>query len=185
MKQTNKFKKVLMVVLIPLLFASAVLLIIAKITDVNIFDKTKELSANLPFVSEPKVKEEKGNDPALEERVVTLQAEIKEKEAEAHLLQQQLDTSADEKDALLIEQEKLLHKIESLESGSDLEKQKLTEIISTYEKMSAKSAAPVIINMGDAEGLQILTNLKPATLAAILEKMPPEDAAKYTTMMTE
>lgn len=178
-------QKVLMIVLIPLLFASAVLLIITKITDVNIFDKTKELSANLPFVSEAKVKDEVKNDPVLEERVVTLQAEIKEKEAEVFHLQEQLDASADEKDALLLEQEKLIYEIETLERGESSEKQKMTEIISTFEKMSAKSAAPVIINMSDAEAVQILTSLKPTILAQILEKMPPEEAAKYTSMMTE
>lgn len=178
-------QKVLMIVLIPLLFASAVLLIITKITDVNIFDKTKELSASLPFVSEPKQKEEVENSPVLEQRVVTLQAEIKEKEAEVFRLQEQLDASADEKEALLVEQEKLIYEIETLERGTDSKKQKLTEIISTFEKMSAKSAAPVIINMSDAEAVQILTNLKPNILAQILEKMPPEEAAKYTSMMTE
>ena len=180
-------QKVLMVVLIPLLFASAVLLIIAKITDVNIFDKTKELAANLPFVSEPKVKNDKEDEPdlVLEERVVTLQAEIKEKEAEVFQLQQQLDTSADEKEELLIEQEKLINEIKALESGADSTKQKSTEIISTFEKMSAKSAAPIIINMSDAEALQILTNLKPDNLASILERMAPEEAARYTTLMTE
>jgi len=179
-------QKVLMIVLIPLLFASAVLLIITKITDVNIFDKTKELSASLPFVSEPKQKEEEvENSPVLEQRVVTLQAEIKEKEAEVFRLQEQLDASADEKEALLVEQEKLIYEIETLERGTDSKKQKLTEIISTFEKMSAKSAAPVIINMSDAEAVQILTNLKPNILAQILEKMPPEEAAKYTSMMTE
>jgi len=184
-KKTNNMQKLLMIVLIPLLFASAVLLIITKITDVNIFDKTKELSASLPFVSEPKQKDEVENSPVLEQRVVTLQAEIKEKEAEVFRLQEQLDASEDEKDALLLEQEKLIYEIETLERGADSKKQKLTEIISTFEKMSAKSAAPVIINMSDAEAVQILTNLKPNILAQILEKMPPEEAAKYTTMMTE
>ena len=176
-----------MVVLIPLLFASAVLLIIAKITDVNIFDKTKELATNLPFVSEPNVKNDKEDEPdlMLEERVVTLQAEIKEKEAKVFQLQEQLDTSEDEKEGLLIEQEKLINEIKTLESGTDSTKQKSTEIISTFEKMSAKSAAPIIINMSDTEAIQILTNLKPDKLASILERMPPEEAARYTTLMTE
>lgn len=179
------FPKILMAVLIPLLFVSAVLLIIAKVTDVNVFDKVKELSSNLPFVSESKEADGAGNDVVLEERVVGLQAEIKEKEAQVFQLQEQLDTSTDEKDALLIEQERLLYEIETLVQGADSKTSKLTEIISTFEKMSAKSAAPVITNMSDAEAIQILTNLKSDNLASILERMSPEDAAKYTTMMTE
>ena len=51
--------------------------------------------------------------------------------------------------------------------------------------MSAKSAAPVITEMDDEEAIRILTNLKPDILAAILEKMVPQDAAKYTTMMAK
>ena len=62
--------------------------------------------------------------------------------------------------------------------------QKVSEIVSTFEKMSAKSAAPVITNLSDAEAIQILSSLKPDNLASILEKMSPEDAAKYTSMMT-
>lgn len=184
-----------MLVLIPLLFAAAVLLIVAKITGVNISDKTKELAENLPFISETKVEngkqgeteknDETGPNLVIEERVVTLQKEIKEAEAEVLQLQQQLDTSAVEQEMLLIEQEKLINEIKTLENGTDSTKQKLTEIISTFEKMSAKSAAPVIINMSDTEAVQILTNLKPDSLASIFEKMPPEEAARYTTLLTE
>ncbi|MDX1771281.1 MAG: hypothetical protein R3328_07115 [Planococcaceae bacterium] len=51
--------------------------------------------------------------------------------------------------------------------------------------MSSKSAAPVLNNMSDAEALRILTNLKPDILAGILEKMTPEQAAKYTELMSK
>ena len=37
--------------------------------------------------------------------------------------------------------------------------------------MSAKTAAPVITKMSDAEALRILTSLKPDTVASIYEKM--------------
>ena len=40
------------------------------------------------------------------------------------------------------------------------------------------------MNMSDTEAIRILANLKPEYLASVLEKMPPKDAAKYTTMMT-
>lgn len=184
-KSISTFQKLLLWVLIPILFASAVLLIIAKFADINVFDKAKEISADLPFIGEPKEKDIEAQDETiLEERVVTLQAQIKEKEAEVFQLQQQLDTSADEKETLLIEQERLLDEIEVLQRGEESTQQQFTEIVSTFEKMSAKTAAPVITNMNDAEALQILANLKTEKLAAILEKMTPEDAAKYTTMLS-
>ena len=52
-------------------------------------------------------------------------------------------------------------KLQFSKRGEDRAKQKFTEIVSTFEKMSAKSAAPVITNMSDAEAIQILTSLKP------------------------
>lgn len=184
-KSSGAFGKVIMVVLITLMFTTAVLLVIAKFNDVNVFDKAKEISSGLPFVGDPEKKEKEADEGILGERVITLQAEIKEKEAEVFQLQKQLDSSADEKEALLIEQEKLLGEIQALERDNDSSTQKVSEIVSTFEKMSAKSAAPVITNMSDAEAIQILASLKSDSLASILEKMSPEDAAKYTSMMTQ
>lgn len=182
------FQKLLLWVLIPLLFASALLLIIAKFADINVFDKAKELTSEIPFIGEPKEKdldENAPDDSVLEDRVVSLQAEIKDKEAEVFQLQKKLETADDEKEDLLIEQERLLDEITVLKRGNEGTQQKFTEIVSTFEKMSAKSAAPVLVNMSDAEAIQVLSNLKTDKLAAILEKMSPEDAAKYTTMMTK
>ena len=190
-KQTKKkeksrsfFQTLLVLVIIPLLFATAVFLIIAKVADINVFDKAKELAVELPFIG-PKEEGNGAKDLNLEERVVTLQAEIQEKEAQLFKLQDELDKSAGEKEQLLVEQEKLLAKIDTLNRGKDDSKSEFKEIVNTFEQMSAKTAAPVITKMSDAEAIQILTNLKPDKLAAIFEKMTPEDAAKYTTMITE
>lgn len=183
-KSTGIFQILMLWVFIPLLFISAVLLILAKFTDVNVFDKAKELTGKLPFVSE-KVEEDAGTDTlVLEERVVSLQAEIKEKETELFMLQSDFDKSAEEKDTLLKEQQRLVDEIARLTSEQDSTKKDFKGIITTYEKMSAKSVAPVVVKMADAEAIRILASLKPDTLAAVLEKMSPEDAAKYTTMMT-
>ena len=183
-KSTGIFQILMLWVFIPLLFISAVLLILAKFTDVNVFDKAKELTGKLPFVSE-KVEEDAGTDTlVLEERVVSLQAEIKEKETELFMLQSDFDKSAEEKDTLLKEQQRLVGEIARLTSEQDSTKKDFKGIITTYEKMSAKSVAPVVVKMADAEAIRILASLKPDTLAAVLEKMSPEDAAKYTTMMT-
>ena len=184
-EKSGIFQKLLLWVLIPLLFTTAFVLIIAKFADVNVFDKAKELTGNLPFITEKKEEDPVTGDLVLEERVVTMQAEIQEKEAQLFKVQQDLDKSANENEKLLIEQEKLLDEIAVLIREKDDSKRDFKEIVTTFEQMSAKSSAPVITKMSDAEAIRILTNLKSATLAAILEKMSPEDAAKYTTMMTK
>lgn len=187
-KSPGLFQKLLLWVLIPLLFASALLLIIAKFADINVFDKAKEFTSEIPFIGEPKEDDLDGKSPddsVLEDRVVSLQAEIKDKEAEVFQLQKKLETADDEKEDLLLKQEELIDEIAVLKRGNEGTQQKFTEIVSTFEKMSAKSAAPVLVNMSDAEAIQVLSNLKTDKLAAILEKMSPEDAAKYTTIMTK
>lgn len=183
--KSGAFQKLLLWVLIPLLFTTALVLIIAKFADVNVFDKAKELSGKLPFITEEKEEDPVMGNIVLEERVVTMQAEIQEKEAQLFKVQQDLDKSASENEKLLIEQEKLLDEIAVLVRDKDNSKRDFNEIVTTFEQMSAKSSAPVITKMSDAEAMRILTNLQSDTLAAIFEKMTPEDAAKYTTMMTK
>ncbi len=184
-KDTSLFQKLLVWTLIPLLFTTMVLLIIAYVTDVNVFDKAKELTQSLPFTDEKQADDESGDDSIIEERVVDLQAEIQEKEAQLFKLQGDLAKSEDEKKSLLDEQTSLLAQIEALKMEKEDYRRDMKEIISTFEKMSAKAAAPVITNMSDAEAIRILTSLKPEVLAPILEKMSPEDAAKYTSLMTK
>lgn len=184
-KSTRLFQEVLLWTLIPLLFTTMVLLIIAYVADVNVFDKAKEWTKSLPFINEKQVDDENFDDLVIEERVVELQAEIQDKEAQLFKLQEDLAKSDDEKQALLDEQKSLLAQIEALKMEKDDYKRDMKEIISTFEKMSAKSAAPVITKMSDAEAIEILSSLKPEVLAPILEKMSPEDAAKYTSLMTK
>ncbi|MFS0688097.1 hypothetical protein AB1K89_02450 [Sporosarcina sp. 179-K 8C2 HS] len=184
-KGTRLFQEVLLWTLIPLLFTTMVLLIIAYVADVNVFDKAKEWSKSLPFADQKQADDEIGDDLIIEERVVELQAEIQEKEAQLFKLRENLANSEDEKRALVDEQRSLLAQIETLKMEKEDYKRDMKEIISTFEKMSAKSAAPVITKMSDAEAIEILTKLKPEILAPILEKMSPEDAAKYTSLMTK
>lgn len=184
-KSTRVFQELLLWTLIPLLFTTMVLLIIAYVADINVFDKAKEFTQTLPFVDKEKDEAESMENIAMGERVVTLQAEIQEKEAELYKLQNELEKSNTEKQDLLTEQQNLLNEIELLKVQKNDSKRDMKEIISTFEKMSPKSAAPVISKMSDAEAILILASLKPDTLAPILEKMSVEDAAKYTSLMTK
>ncbi|WP_303968774.1 MotE family protein [Sporosarcina ureae] len=184
-KSIGFFQILLAWIIIPLMFTTAVVLIIAKVADVNVFDQAKEWTAKVPFL-EQKVPDEKvEGDLILEERVISLQAEIQEKEAQLFEVQDELTQVKDSNETLVIEKEKLNEEIEKLKLEQSESKRDFKEIVTTYEQMSAKSSAPVITKMGDAEAIQILSSLKPATLAAILEKMSPEEAAKYTSMLTK
>jgi len=180
-KQNGKIKVFLYLFIIPFLFALALLLIVTQIADINVFEKAKELTQ---WNREEALTNEDQNTK-LEEKVVNLQAEIQEKEAEIDQLQTEIDESAKTSEALLIEQERLLDEIDTLQREQKSTKREYGEIVSTFENMSAKTSAPVIVKMSDAEALRILTSLKPETVAEIFEKMLPEDAAKYTELMSK
>ena len=182
-RKSGIFQKLLWV-LIPIMFVVAILLVVSTLLNTNVFDLGQKAVESLPFV-------ESEEDKAIEAvasndtKVVGLQAEIQEKEAGISQLQKKLDSATTEKEKLVTEKEQLLFEIEKLKREQDEVKRDFSDILSTFDKMSAKAAAPVLIKMSDAEALRILTNLKPDKLAAILEKMDPQDAAKYTEMMTK
>lgn len=180
-QSVSKSKMFLYWFIIPFLFALALLLIVAQIANINVFEKAKELTG----AEKPEVVTEDDLSNRLGDKVVSLQAEIKQKEAEIGKIQASLDDSKKTNEELLVEQTRLLDEIENLKRQQNSTKQEYAEIVSTFEKMSAKTAAPVITKMSDAEALRILTSLKPDTVAKIYEKMTPEAAAKYTELMTK
>ena len=181
--KTSKVQVLFYGVLIPLLFTFTVLLIFAQIMNVNVFEKASQLTENLPYKTETEQEGESAVDLRLEERVVSLQAQIEEKEAEIASIQSELEEASSENERLLIEQERLLDEIAVLQRRSEASRKEFEEIVKTFENMSAKSAAPILTNMNETEALRILTSMNPDVLAAILEKMPPEEAAKYADLM--
>lgn len=183
-KKAGGFLKFFTWIVLPLMFVVAVLLVVATLMNTNVFDLGKKAIGNLPFVPS---EEQQAKDAVVnnDSKIVNLQAEIQEKEAEITQLQKKLDTTTSEKEKLTIEKEQLQFEIEKLNRQQDDVKRDFNDILSTFDKMSPKSAAPVLINMSDAEALRILTSLKPDKLAAILEKMDAKDAAKYTELMAK
>lgn len=183
-RKSGGFQKFFIWILIPVMFVVAVLLVVATLMNTNVFDLGKKAVSSLPFV-ESEAQQAKDAVVIDDSKVVSLQAEIQEKEAEIAQLQKKLDDTTTEKEKLLTEQEKLQFEIEKLNREQDDVKRDFNDILSTFDKMSPKAAAPVLIKMSDAQALRILSSLKPDKLAAILEKMEPQDAAKYTELMAK
>lgn len=185
-KPPGFFKKFFYLFLIPLMFIIAICLILATVTEYNVFKMADDAIEKIPFVGSSE--DEKAvveNSSLNEQKVVELQAEIQEKELQITKLQSQIDTTAIEKDELLIEQERLLFEIEKLKRNKEETQKEFNEILSTFEKMSAKTAAPILVQMSDTESLRIMSNMKPDTLSAIFTKMAPADAARYTELLSQ
>lgn len=178
------FQKLFFWVLIPLLFTFTIFLIVAQFTNTNVFQFADGIKDKIPFLQSEEA--EIGENSALnDQKIVTLQAQLQEKEAEISQLQSKVDSSNEEVEALLVEQERLNFEIEKLKRDQEETAKDFKEILSTFEKMPAKSAAPILVQMSDEEALRILSSMKPDTLSAIFTKMSPADAARYTELLAK
>ena len=180
-KKPGLFQKLFYYFLIPLTFTVAVVLIITYFTNTNVFQIADSIKDKIPFMSsEDEIIE---NTSLNEERVVSLHAEIQEKEAEINQLQTEIESATASNEELLLEQERLLNEIEQLKRAQEEAQLEFKEILKTYETMSAKKAAAILTEMTESEALRIMSSMKSNTLTAIFEKMEPADAARYTELL--
>ena len=182
-KKPSLIQKLFFWVIIPLLFVSAVLLIVAEVTGTNVFEKAKEITGTSS--ADEKAKDATKFNANNEKQIADLKAQIQEKDAEVAKLQSEVEDAKSAKSKMRIEKHRLAVQIKKLEKGDSITKAQFSDLVTTYEKMTPKAAAPAITNMKDPDALKILSNLKPDTLAAILEKMPSNKAAHYTELLSK
>ncbi|MBP2240129.1 flagellar motility protein MotE (MotC chaperone) [Cytobacillus eiseniae] len=183
-KKTSRFQSFIYIVLIPLLGAICVTLLVMTYLGYNVFDLTKEYGQKIPFLSSAFSEDTKESAEEMETKMIELEAEIKDREAKIDKLESELKSKDQEISRSVLEKERLEEEIAELTAMKDENKRAFKDIVKTYETISAKKAAPILAQMTEEEAIQILTNLKSDTLAAIMEKMEPEDAARYTELLT-
>ncbi|MGG0718831.1 hypothetical protein ABE096_14705 [Robertmurraya massiliosenegalensis] len=183
-KKANKFQWFLYTGLIPLLFLVVVMLIVFSVAGINVFEKAKEYSQKVPFLSEMINEEPNQTMEELEANTIELEGQIQDKEAQIEKLQTELEGKDTEIERTNLEIEQLQMQIDELLAIQDENKRAFKDIVKTYETMSAKKAAPIISQMQEQEALQILSSIKSDNLAAIMENLQPEEAAKYTELLT-
>lgn len=183
-KKVNKFQWFLIVVLIPLLFAITVTLIVMTAAGANVFETVKTYGQKIPFVSSLVEEENPKSIEEFEKKLISLEAQIKDREAKIEQLELDIDGKEKEVVRAKLESEQLQLQINELKAIQEENKRAFKDIVKTYETISAKKAAPIIAEMSETEALKILTNIKADTLASILENLDPEKAAKFTELLT-
>lgn len=183
-KKSSRIQGFIFVVIIPLLFAITVALIAMTLLGYNVFEITKEYSQKIPFASTIFNDDKTQSVEGFENKVIDLEAEIKDREAKITQLETKLDKKDQEISRTQMEKERLEDEIVELTAMKEENKRAFKDIVKTYETISAKKAAPILSQMSEQEALQILSNIKSDSLAAIIEKMDPEDAARYTELLT-
>ncbi|WP_339163485.1 hypothetical protein MHB50_09995 [Siminovitchia sp. FSL H7-0308] len=190
MEQNEKkgvFKKFILWVAVPLLVILLLILVIASIAGINVFEKAKKSMSKVPILSAFT----DSSTLSIEEyqkRIVDLEGEIQDKNTQLERLQKKLEEKEAEADKLLLEQERLESSIEEDAEGNPENnkeaKPDIKEIKAVYETMAPKKAALIILEMKEEESLNILSNLSTESLARILEKMPPDRAAAFSQKLS-
>ncbi|MDR4886497.1 hypothetical protein RGU12_02915 [Fredinandcohnia sp. QZ13] len=185
-KEYSKFQWFLFVVLIPSFFTVVVIFVLLSVAGFNPIGTVKDFAAKVPGISSLFNDEEDSKVQKEDEVSVSdLEAEIQAKESKITQLESELETKDGEIQSLEIEIENLSDEIVRLQEERLAKSKSLNDLTKMYEQMSAKNAAKIIPNLKDDEAREILTSINTEKLAAIFEKMSPEDAARFTQLITQ
>lgn len=177
------------VILIPLLFATAMAIIIATISGVNVISKASGLAHQVTgmFGADGNEKGQKQSgtfsETQYKSQISSLQKQVTEKDKEISKLQSELDKSQQNNLKMKQTVSDLKQQLKKAQQQQAANQKKLKEIASTYENMNPENAAAIIQKMNDQEATGILSQLSSETLANVLEKMSADKAAKYTQML--
>src|SRR5690606_37345780 len=186
-KEYSKFQWFLFVVLIPTIFTLIVVFVLLSVAGFNPLGAMKEFAIKVPGISSIFNDEEK-EVQKLEEAegsVEELEDEILSKETKITELEKALETKSGEIQTLENEIRNLSDELIKLQDERLAKSKSLDELTKMYEMMSPKNAAKIIPNLKEEEATEILTSIDTKKLAAIFEKMAPEDAAKFTQLITQ
>lgn len=183
-KPYNKFQWFLFAIVIPVFFTILIALIISTVAGVNVFKWSKDLGSKIPGISSMFEEEDQTSNEEFQKKIVDLEGEVKDREAQVSHLESIIDSRDKEIQKVDIEKQRLEEEIKELQAVQNDDKRAFKDIIRTYEKMSPKKVAPILSSLKDEEAVKILANVKADTVAAILEKMEPADAARLTQKLT-
>ncbi|MGE6378063.1 MotE family protein [Peribacillus muralis] len=178
-----------LIIFIPLIFAVTVALIVLTVAGVNVAEKAKDMSAKIPFITSDKKDEDRGNEGRNDEKVSIklekLETEIVNKQKEIDKLEGIIDTRDKSIEKAEAEKQQLQMEMNQLKESQTGKDKAFKDIIRTYETMAPKKSAPIITEMNDQDALEILSSMKAATLAKVLENMSTADAARLTKKLAE
>lgn len=181
-KSPGKLQVFFLLIFVPVLFLIFIVLIVTTILDINVIEKAEEIGIDVPFLGEEAEPENVPVNP--EDRIVSLQAQIEERDVYISQMEQEMTSLEDENDLLIEEQEALQADIERLQTEQDAVGREFAEIVSVYEDMKGKEAAPIIMDLNDEDAIRLLSNLSAEMVAEIFSAMPPADAARYTELIS-
>jgi flagellar protein FlbB len=185
-EKESRWQWFLFIIVIPALFAAALAFVIMAIAGVDPVDAAKTYSRNIPIISQwiDVQKIEKKLEATIEKQNATIASQKKR----IRHLENELSTKQQEVDQLKQTLERLQKQQSAPVQSAKTEviqnkAMTMDDVVNMYKTMSEKNAAAILANMSESDVLTILSALDSGKAAAILEKMPPDQAAKYTSML--
>jgi len=155
-----------------------------KMVNIDPIESMKKRLVNVPVLSnlidqnENELTDEEVIQKRLENEKKQLEEKLAKQEETIRLLENEL--SSKEKEIQDLKQElRSLNK--QLEEGQE---EASVDVADLYSKMSPSKAAEAILLLSEDDAINILTSIKQDQLTRILEKLEPEDRAKYTELLS-
>lgn len=164
-------------IIIPFLIVLLLLFLYGLVFRVNIFELARDYLAEQDRIAALTSEHE-----FYEKQLERMKEELESERTRNEQLQEQIEEKEREIAELTLEveqreQERTASASEKAEVKSD------ASLVKTFLAMKPKHAASIIIQMEEDVALDILVALDEEALAAILEKMPPEKAANFTSRL--
>lgn len=174
----RNFQRFLLWVIIPILILVFLGLLIAVTFGIEVGKEAKKIVAKVPSFSQMTMGEKQED---VEDYIEQLKEKLTKKESELNKLKGKLEQKEADIERLMLEQSQI---DDAYEEKNKEEQQQLKEMVATFEAMTSKRAALILIEMKEDEAINILSHLNSDSLAQILEKMPPDQAARMSQLLT-
>lgn len=178
----RNFLKLILIIGIPLAVI-AIIFIVISLLDLNPMAKVKDFAHEIPVINQFVSPKEEAD---LEQQEQQSQSQISHLEEEITILESDLMIKTREVDELNQEITKLNHQIEHLHNevaGDEPLEDNQQKLLDTYQEMSPKSVALIIMELSQPDALIILQAVDEAHRGNILSALDPKTAAIYTEQL--
>ncbi|MCR8928074.1 hypothetical protein NLI92_003482 [Priestia megaterium] len=187
-KSYSKSQVFLFLIFIPAVFLILAAYIVLTLLGVNVNDKVSGITHAIPFVSSEQSQKNENiqeSNEEIQKQVDGLQKKLSTKEKQIAAYEKTITTKDRQMDELKIEMRDMEEKADDETKKQKNNQLAKKDVIATYENMSPKNAALIFAELKEDKAVAMLKQFKSSTRTAILEKMDPKVAARYTTLLTD
>lgn len=187
-KKSSKILWFLFIIVIPFLFALVITVVVLEVAGIDVNSKAMNIASHIPYLSSyVKSKSSQKNVNTLtqlKEELVSTQRNLDETQKALKAIQDQVAQKDAQIKTLTAQNAALQQQQQTVQNqAAELERKKKL-VLDTYTTMDAKKAAAIIKALPDNTAVSILSKIPSTLLSELFASMTPQDAAKYTKLLT-